>query len=193
MRTGSNADSGSIAQCYSTCATCEDQAQNCLSCISGYTLRGSICRQNFFLVINLVLGPGASNSIFATGDSNLQQASHLIRGLHRFGVHFYSIIPNSFVRSRSEPWDNTIQMNSLAAGSVVVNTNVGAGTNTDSTTATNAMNSAIASSSGDGYSIVSSSVSSTGGSTSSGDDDVNLGLILGLSIPLGILRTYLFI
>lgn len=183
----SDSYTGVVAQCYSTCATCVDQSEFCLSCIAGYTLVGTTCRQNFYLVISLILGPGATNSIFGSGDATNLQASKTIRNIGRFGQHFFGIIPSSFKRAASsEPWDNTCQLNSMKAGSVAVNMNVGAGTNTNSVSAQNSMSNAIASSSGDGYTVLSSSVSSVGGSTSS-DSGANLGLILGLSIPLSIL------
>lgn len=185
--------SGVVAQCYSTCATCVDDANFCLSCIAGYTLIGTICRQNFYLAINLVLGPAAANTIFATGEDPNLQAAKTIKHLHRFGEHFYRVVlPASFIRVSTEPWENTIQMNSVAAGSVVVNMNVGAGSNTNAASAQTSLSNAIASNSGTGYSVVSSSVVANGGSTSSGSGS-NLGLILGLSIPLGILRTFLSI
>lgn len=183
----SNAYTGTVAQCYSTCATCVDHAEFCLSCIAQYTLQGTVCRQNFYIAITLTLGPSATSPIFSSTDSVNQQASNAIRSLHRFGDHFYkTVIPASFIRVASEPWDNTMQMQSLRGGSVIISMNVGAGSNTNTNTATTAMNNAIASSTGSGYSIVSSSVTANGGSSSS-SSSANLGLILGLSIPLSIL------
>jgi len=169
-----------------------NQAQFCLSCITGYSLVGTICRQNFYLAITLTLGPGATNSIFSSSSTANQQAFDTIKNLHRFGEHFYkSVIPSSFIRVLSEPWENTCQMNRVAAGSVAVNMNVGAGSNTNSDSAQASMSNAIASSNDEGYSVLSSSVSSVGGSGYYGGSS-SIGLIIGLTIPLSILCTLYF-
>jgi len=141
----------------------------------------------------MVLGSASINTIFDNGTSVNQQLSDSIKAVNRICNHFLSILPAAFKRQSTDTCFDLFNMNALSVGSIILNMTVNAGQNTNSATATSSFNQAVASSSPDGFTILSSSVSSVGGNTSTSDGAANLGLILGLSIPLTILRIFVSI
>ena len=93
-----DAYSGAIGQCYHPCATCTDTDKFCLSCVSGYTLQGTVCVQKFYLALNIVLGPATTNSIFFSTVVANQQLHDSITSVNRICNHFVAILPAAFFR-----------------------------------------------------------------------------------------------
>lgn len=182
---------GTVLQCESPCATCIDYTDFCLSCVSGYSLRGSVCKKNTNLVFVLILGPSKSgNSIFSDSDSPDQQVFFGIRAFNRLGGAIDFILPNLFKDGRH--WRKRMRFRRINKGSLSVGMDLDAGGYSSGSDASSAFTNAVSSSSIDGASYLSSSVTAEGFTTSSGSS-TSLGLVLGLAIPLSILRKNLFI
>ena len=187
------AASGSIAQCLSPCATCKDYSDFCESCITGYSLSGSVCTQTNYLLMTIIFGPGTGiNPIFIVSDPPQTQLSNGIKSFNRIGGMLNAIAPAGFKSDGFTGWRKRFIFKAMAIGSIVTTVQANGGTYTTSSGATSAMTNALSSTPIDGMSYLSSSMVGTGFSTSSGSSS-NLGLVLGLTIPLVILRTYRFI
>jgi len=81
----------------------------------------------------------------------------------------------------------------MTAGSIVLGTEVSAYGISDSGQAENIILTSLTSSGLDGVSIISSSVTSQGFSSSTSSSNLNISLIFGLAIGLGLLSTSLLI
>ena len=144
----------------------------------------------------IVLGPGTAGAqpIFVIGDSTALQLFNGIKAMNRLGNMLNAIAPASFKNDGfgASEWRKRFTFTSLTAGSITTGVQVNAGSNTNTNTASTTMTNALANTPLDGVSYVSSTITGVGqpSSTSSDSSSTNLGLILGLSIPLGILRTF---
>lgn len=177
---------GTVAQCTSPCATCVDYADFCLSCASGYFLYGSNCQRSLYLFIFIVFSQSSTSSIFSSTDSADRQLFLSIRSFNRIGNAIYSNAPSKFRGIGN--WRRFTKFRRFKYGSVGVEFAQEAGQYTDGTQASSDFTNYLVTSNFDGFNYVSSSITAEGFSTSTGSS-TSLGLILGLSIPLSILRT----
>ena len=188
----SGAVSGAIAQCQAPCSTCFYFGDFCLSCNSGFTLEGSVCTQNVNLLMVLLFGPGTGNNpIFVASDSLQTQLFKGIKAVNFLGDMLNNIAPSAFKSDGFGVgnWRKRFHMKKFAAASLQTTIQANGGTYTSGTAATSAMTNALASTPTSGLLFMSSTISSTGFNSTAEEGD-NLGLILGLAIPLGILCTY---
>jgi hypothetical protein len=184
---------GAVAQCLPPCSTCSKQATLCLSCVAGYTLSGTECQINVYLDINIIFAAAGVNPIFSNNSSNATQLFSALKEYNRIGNGLFQILKSSFNWAGTD-FRTFIRFTKLFSASVGATMTADSGSFSNGAAATNAFNSAVpAGTTVDGVSVVSSSTTANGYSSSSGDDSTNLGLILGLSIPLSILRTSFFI
>ena len=184
-----DAYTGELAACDSTCATCVDQNDFCLSCASGYRLDGSECESTSRLTIVIYFGGSSnSNSIFSNSEGGNNQLFGCLKGINRIGFAIFSILSSRFRRGRSN-YRRTIRFRKFFRGSVGINMNVDAAGFSSGPTAASSFTNSVASTPIDGVSYLSSSVVSAG-FTASSASSTNLGLVLGLSIPLSILCTF---
>ena len=93
---GNRAATGQLGQCASPCASCSGFSESCQSCISGYTLIGSFCRQNAYLIVQMTLGQGSnsSQSIFLTADPLNTQLFKGIQSIDSIGSLLLGAAPN---------------------------------------------------------------------------------------------------
>ena len=116
----SGAYSGSIAQCQSPCATCADYGSSCLSCISGFSLKGSVCSQNYYLVMTITFGPGTgAGSIFSISDSPNQQLFFGIKSFNTLGFLINNIAPAGFKNDGFSDWRRRFHFRGLRVGSIL--------------------------------------------------------------------------
>lgn len=91
--------SGSIALCYTLCATCTDKAEFCTTCIPEYTLQGSTCIQNLNLATTLVLGAASSGSSITSSTASVdQQLADMIRSVARILSALAGNLDSSFFK-----------------------------------------------------------------------------------------------
>ena len=163
----------SCEPCTSPCSTCSGDPTNCLTCVSGYTFKGTKCVSNFNYQLSVVLG--VTTSVF-----------------NEKYLDFVSDVASSLSTTIDK-----ISILSLRYGSVAVVLQAST-TNTPNSQAAinqqNALTNAANSGSLGGMTVTSSSVTTNGGSNSSGSDDDDSGLsrttiiILAVCIPCGVLR-----
>ena len=187
---GTGALSGQIAQCQSPCATCIDQSDSCLSCISGFNLIGSVCSQNHYLLMTIVFGPGSGASpIFLATDSNSTQLYNGIKSINRIGNMLSAISPAEFKTNGFADWKKQFIFQSIAVGSIQTTVQANGGSYTQSSTAANAMTTAVSTTPLDGLTYVSSSIVGFNFVDASSQSENHLGLILGIVIPIVIIST----
>lgn len=155
--------------CQSPCATCTNRPDYCTSCVSGFQFQGWKCSQSFYFGFTLTL----------------------LTTLSTFNKNYFSfILALTSSIGRSNP--NSITILGITSGSVLVQGGAGpSGTSGSkqsnqqfsSLTASLSTNSQIA-----GMSVGSSSVTVVGGSIDY--NSTNLALILGICIPVGVLRNF---
>ena len=160
--TSSGSLSGSIVQCTSPCASCSD-ATNCDSCISGYTFKSSYCSQNSHLSMNIVFGPGSNalQSIILSGDSASTQLFKGIQAINTIGTNLHNLSPAGMKGTQTD-WRQYLNFVSLTAASINTNINANGGSYTNANTATTDMTNAITTFPSNVASIVSSSVTAVG-------------------------------
>jgi hypothetical protein len=166
------AETGSTLKCDGLCATCKYSGLNCLTCQSGAKLVGTNCISNKNFAMSVV---AAMNSLESGSSSEYELGLAISvsgRFLEELGVKvfkystFHDFQANSNIKSI---------LHSSIATSFELNQD---GLLVDPNTA---LNSATFTD----VSILSHSVTANSESSSA----VNLGLVLGVSIPLGVLRT----
>lgn len=159
----------SCIQCQSPCATCLGSPVFCTTCVSSFFMSGNKCVTSFNFGFSIVLS--ANFTVFYSNyNSFLLQLSQSVGSSNT----------------------NTITLNSLVSGSVSTAGTVTV-TTTDTTTATtqfNNLDNTLKAGNVGGMPISSYSVIVNGGSIDTAST-TNLALILGISIPLGVLRTFL--
>ena len=186
------AATGKVGLCVSPCASCSGFAESCTSCVSGYTLIGSLCRQNAYLIVQMTLGQGsnATQSIFLTSDSLNTQLFKGIKSIDAIGNLLLGAAPIGMKGSETN-WRKVFFFQSLSAGSLVTTVHGNAGSYTNSNSATTDMNNGLANAPSASASMISYSVSASGLPSGDSDDDgANLGLILGLAIPFGLICSF---
>lgn len=154
--------------CVSPCATCYGQTNQCISCVSGYQLQGWACITSYTLVAAVTID--RTLTAFCTsadGYSNYLEQLKSFSGLE------------------------TVTTSSIISGSVSTNSALDVPDSSDNSatlTAYNGLNSGLASGSIGGGTILSYTITASGGDIPT--EGVNLALILGITIPLGLIRTF---
>jgi len=151
--------SGKVYSCNSPCLTCQYNSNYCLTCISGYTISGSVCFSNAKIVIQIILGPGTtSSSIFFSSDSTATQLAKALTNVNRLLASLCSLLPAAF--KKNDPLcQNILRITSMATGSIAVGMELSADGMTDSGSTETLVSSSL-SVGIDGASIISSSVTS---------------------------------
>lgn len=158
-------------QCASPCSQCMNNPSNCLSCVSGYSLSGWKCISNFNYQVEMTLGVDPTD-FYNNYPAFLQALANTISS-------------NANI--------NLVSVNSIEQGSTVVNSQIITNADSGSSEADNQFTS-LDSLTSEGQSIAGmqvekSSLTVNGGSADdeSGGSSVNLGLILGICIPVGVI------
>lgn len=141
--------------------------------------------------VRFLLQGSGPNSIDTSGSSS-QTISNGINSINRIQFTICSLLPVSFFGTITSllVCNNIVILTFIGAGSLDINTVIAGGSFSSSTEASNVISNTFASgTSMDGLSVLSTTTTSEGYSTSSpSSSSTNLGLILGLSIPLVLLR-----
>ena len=86
-------NTGNVLSCSSPCLTCAYNFDYCLTCIYGYSISGSACISSYFLLVQVILSAGSSNtSIFSSYDSNDSQLSKSVKSVNRLLNAFCQIV-----------------------------------------------------------------------------------------------------
>lgn len=159
------------AACQPPCAQCIGNTQTCTVCQLGFTLIGWKCVSTFNFGFTVTL------------NTNLT-----------FFYENYAKFLNSIGNDVGNNNVNVVTMNGINSGSVIANGNVTTTVSSNSNQATNQYNSLqntfLSGNSIGGMPITSSSLSVNGGSIIQPSTGPNLALILGITIPLGILSNF---
>lgn len=170
--------SGVVAPCVSPCLTCARRPNLCTSCGSGYTLKGGQCTQNFNYGISLV---GVLPGYTAASSSGLSAGREVGLFFNLFAVFQLEICTRLRFRSLFH-FHRRCRFRSCRRHSIATEFDV----NGDS----------VAASDISGLSTLSSvsvlSVSSTTNKDST-DSGVNLAVVLGVVIPLGVIGIFMLI
>ena len=190
---GSN--SGRLGTCRSPCSTCIDGNNICTSCITGYTLNGTSCKDNNNIVLNVVFFGSGSQPIVSNGSGASNNLATGMAQINRIRFTMCSNLPsaNFGVISTQQQCIDIILIVHIAGGSITVNSVVSGGNYSSAAAANSGITNAfVAGTPLDGISVGSVTVSASGytASSTSSSGGANLGLILGLSIPLLLLCTY---
>lgn len=167
-----------MAACKSTCATCVTFPA-CRTCITNYVKIGANCI--FFRNIQTTTTFTPQGSWFNASATNAQNEANALLQING--------IIRAFMNAAGITNPDQAVTNSLTTGSVTVNMNLAAGANDNFDAFVSNYQSNVDNNNVDGLTVVSSSNVVNNQDTSS-DDSTNLGLILGISIPLVILRTF---
>lgn len=155
--------------CNSPCATCLNTPNYCTSCISGYQFFGWKCAQSFYFGFNVTL----------------------LTDLKTFNKNYYNFIQALTSAIKSSNFD-TITILGITQGSVVVEGGAGPAGGSGTQQAYNEYSSLDAALSANtqiaGMTIGQSSVTVVGGTVDY--KKVNLALILGICIPVGVLCNF---
>ena len=158
-------------QCMPPCLTCLGSSIYCTSCLSGYQLMGSSCLQTFTFPFNVTLN--TQMTIFNTNY-----------------LGFFNYLVSSL--GSSSPNTNSINIISITTGSVIVNGQAAPSAPTGTQQANNQFNTfanALAQNNNiAGMSVSSSTVTVTGGSIDFDTGSNHLAVILGVCIPVGVIR-----
>ncbi len=155
--------------CVSPCATCYGQTNQCTSCVSGFKLQGWACITTYTLV--------AAVTIDRTLTAFLTNSDGYISYLQQL---------------KSFSGLTKVTTSSCVSGSVSTNSALDVPDSSDNSAtlaAYNGLNSGLAGGSIGGGTILSYSITASGGDIPT--EGVNLALILGITIPLGLIRTFL--
>ena len=182
-------ENGKVDTCKKGCATCNN-GQICLTCATDYTKRGGFCiyKNNLDIVATLTPGTG-SNGWYSQTDSTADAVSNNTELADAYKNT--NQILNMFFRLTGVSVDNLIII-VIGWGSLIPQVIVSIDEATDPNLVTATMNANIASNNITDFGIAkfSATPSFTGASKSS---TVNLGLLLGILIPLIILCKFMFI
>ena len=153
----------------------------CRTCLTNYVKRGARCIYTRRVRTVFVFVP--QYSWFSTSNTPAQNEANALLRLN--------FILLAILRAAGSTNPNQIACSSLTASSISTDTEVSAQPTDDFTTfQTNYLNNVNSGNTVDGMTVVSSSSTVSDTTTTTSDDNsANLGLILGVSIPLVILRT----
>ena len=157
--------------CQSPCATCYGQTDRCITCVSGYSLNGWACQTSYTLVAQITM-----DTTFATFFSS--------------GNGYVTYVQQLQTATNSASASDVLTT-SMVNGSVNSNSAINIPDSSDNSatlSAYNGLNSLLSSGNIGGATILSYTITASGGDLPS--EGVNLALILGITIPLGIIRTY---
>ena len=168
---------GRVSQCKSTCATCVSFPA-CRTCITNYVKFGSQCIY-FRYVFSIVLFQGLGNW-FNTANTNAQNEAGAF-------INVNLILFAFIFAAGSTNFDQAVAT-FMRTGSIEIGVNVAAQPNEDFATMSSTLIGNIQNNNLQGLNVLSSTNTVNNADTST-DDGVNLGLILGISIPIFILRT----
>ena len=172
---------GGFQKCNAPCLTCTSNPNYCLSCLSGYSIDGFSCfnkkQVDYSMKFNY---PGYFND----GDSFDYSYARFMGNFLGFRGLLCKSFPALITKNDAKCLRN-FSTKKCRRSSVIVDLSVDASNYNSAAAAQNAMTSMTV----PGISILSTSASAQGFSDSS-SSSTNLGLILGVSIPLGILRNY---
>lgn len=177
-RDGTN--SGQTGACSFPCLTCSGNPNFCLSCVIGYNINGSTCFSNKFTLLTMTFN---YNTIFNSTDSFDVAFGKILIFIGMLRSSMCNNFPRK-IRNVDPTCKSTLNFLKFAHGSVVSTSKVDSSAYDN---ANDAANDLLGANLLPGASDLSTSVS-TNGFTSSSNSSTNLGLILGVSIPLGILR-----
>lgn len=174
MQTLNNQATGTCLACDSNCASCSTSPTYCLSCPTGSTLNGVKCLSNQNVGFDMVFkSPTTTNA--TTEYTNFMAAIEDIR------LSIAGQLGTAFVSNPGLISFKTVKSGSVSV-SGYIDTSSSSSANTVATSTSNIQN-------GGGY-VGFSLLSSTyvaNGFTASSSSSVNLPLVLGIAIPVGIL------
>lgn len=171
---------GAVAACADGCATCAN-GKTCLTCVTTHVKMGGGCIFNNFLTATATLTPGAGSSWYKSTDTNNTQLG--------LGLAYSQQILN-FIANKAGVDKSKCRFKSIVFGSIKPTVVVELAQGVDGNTALNALKT-YKSSTTDEFGVA--AVSGTANIANTSDDGPNLGLILGLTIPLVILGIFLLI
>jgi hypothetical protein len=195
---GNRKKNGMLGTCRPPCKTCEKNEKNCLSCVANYTLNGTQCLGDSRVVVTMVLkGDDTPASIL---DNTASAARTLYSGSSNINRIFNALckkLPSAFDVSTPLKCYDALKLSFLGAGSIRLGNSVVGGNYSSPEAALSAISAAFASGSAfdGGILVLSSSFEAKGYTTTpvtpaTSTSNVNLALVLGLSIPLTVLRTF---
>ena len=135
----------------------------------------------------VILFNGRSGGIFDDSQSGGNQLYLILINFNRLGSGIDHIMPSRFKDGRH--WRKRMRFHKCKRGSISTEISMEAGGYDDGSTASTEATNALSTGDIDGVTYLSSSVTANGFATSDSSEST-LGLILGLSIPLVILRTF---
>lgn len=175
----SNAVTGNVQACGGNCATCVYSSLTCLSCKANSQLIGTTCLSNDNYAIVIVA------SLIILGNDTTVTSSYELGVAYGILARFFSELATKFGYKTLAEFLANSNIVKVKKASIEVTLNLNTETTLNSpSTALNANTTFT------DVALVSQSITTTTSSTAS---TINLGLVLGVAIPLGILRTYLFI
>jgi hypothetical protein len=159
--------------CTSPCASCEGSSLTCTSCVSGFSMKGGNCLSNFNYAVSVTFSVS----------------------LAQFQTNYLGFL-NQMAASAGVAVNNII-INSIVAGSVIVDmsvTSFASPGSSDAINNQNNMNNLLNSGNINNMQVSTTSLSTVGGSNTvdSGLSQTTI-IILAVVIPVGVLRTYLSI
>ena len=187
-------NSGQFAACTSPCATCMGDAKRCTSCIPNYSLNGTSCLNDNQVSLNLVLGSSGSAPVISATATPEEALAAGLTQIDRIRTSICGNLPPEYGSPSGSGCYDVVIFVSIAGGSLSVGTVLAGGSFSSPTAATSSIGSSFGSGAPlDGLSVLSSTSAASGFTASntatSSSSSTNLGLILGLTIPLVLLRT----
>jgi len=172
---------GEVKQCGSTCETCS-KANSCDTCGANYTRFGCVCIYALNIQGSLTLAPGPNSSWFSSNNSDNINLAYAL-------LHCNEIALAIALAAGYSDVNNTL-LTGMKSGSIVTYFTLGVDPNQNPSTFADNFQNKI-SSGVPGFTVVSLTTASNGfgAGSSSSSSSKDLGLILGLSIPLGLLCT----
>ena len=187
--------SGRVKACRSPCMNCKNDKRLCTGCITDYTLNGSSCISNSKVSLKLTLSSSGSSPLFSSTDS-ASTVSAGMRSINRLLISICNNLPSKYYDTSSiDKCFDLIIFSYLGAGSLIVANSISGGSFSSPAEANSAIGSSFTASTAlDGVSVLTVTSAASGFTTPSASTEgaatsSNLGLILGLSIPLVLLCT----
>lgn len=174
MQAVNNLPTGKCLACSSNCATCVNTPTSCVTCPTGSNLVGLKCLSTQNVGFNLTFSSPSATSLA----SELQSFMVVIEEIRA------SVAGNLGTPFNTNP--GLLSFSSITSGSVKISGNADTSQSSPSTTYT-AMGSIQPSGGYVGFSLISSSYVANGFNPSNSASNVNLPLVLGITIPVVIL------
>jgi hypothetical protein len=174
-----------VALCASPCKTCDFTPNFCLSCNEGYAIAGSTCFSKKAAYYSITFN---FPTIFNENDSFDVAYGKVCNNIGYFRTTICENLPKT-IKDRDLSCKNNFNFLKFARGSIMATLVMDISGYPSAADATKDLSSAILIPSA--Y-VITTSVTTTEESSST-NSGPNLGLILGVSIPVGLLRTFYFI